>query len=202
MVGATWGAASRLCYNRGCTRPTGRAIREAARLTCLVSRTFHVLFGELRKSRFSEDPHSIPHSQRRTPKQPDLQAEAPRRPVFRHCGLRRYGGAAGGQRSSFAAQLHSAGASRAGEDSSDSMLVTLLDDYLPFIEGSEIRDNPYAPGKYGRERIADMGEDTPIDYLTPENATWKTCNAGCDDRRHDRRYRSHQSGAQGPQHLG
>ena len=39
------------------------------------------------------------------------------------------------------------------------MLATLLDDYLPFIEGSEIRDNPYGrSGKYGRERIADMGE--------------------------------------------
>jgi magnesium chelatase subunit I len=48
------------------------------------------------------------------------------------------------------------------------MLVTLLDDYLPFIEGSEIRDNPYTPiSKYGRERLAEMGDDTPIDYLTP-----------------------------------
>jgi magnesium chelatase subunit I len=47
------------------------------------------------------------------------------------------------------------------------MLVTLLDDYLPFIEGSEIRDNPYAPiSKYGREKIAEMGDETPVDYLT------------------------------------
>jgi magnesium chelatase subunit I len=46
------------------------------------------------------------------------------------------------------------------------LLTTLLDEYLPFIEGSEIRDNPYRPlSKYGRERIAEMGEDTPIDYL-------------------------------------
>jgi len=49
------------------------------------------------------------------------------------------------------------------------MLVTLLDDHLPFIEGSEIRDNPYAPiSKYGRERIAEMGDGTPIVYLTPQ----------------------------------
>jgi magnesium chelatase subunit I len=49
------------------------------------------------------------------------------------------------------------------------MLGTLLDEYLPFIEGSEIRDNPYAPiSKFGRERIEEAGDDTPIDYLTPE----------------------------------
>ena len=49
------------------------------------------------------------------------------------------------------------------------MLVTLLDDHLPFIEGSEIRDNPYAPiSKFGRELIAEMGDETPIDYLTRE----------------------------------
>jgi magnesium chelatase subunit I len=47
------------------------------------------------------------------------------------------------------------------------MLVTLFDDYLPFIEGSEIRDNPYRPiSKYARERIAEMGDETPIDYLS------------------------------------
>ncbi|MDZ4801222.1 MAG: magnesium chelatase [Bryobacteraceae bacterium] len=47
------------------------------------------------------------------------------------------------------------------------MLVQLLDEYTPFIEGSEIRDNPYHPvSKYGRERIAEMGDGTPIDYLT------------------------------------
>jgi magnesium chelatase subunit I len=46
------------------------------------------------------------------------------------------------------------------------MLVQLLDEYTPFIEGSEIRDNPYRPvSKYGRERIAELGDETPIDYL-------------------------------------
>jgi len=49
------------------------------------------------------------------------------------------------------------------------MMVTLLDEYLPFVEGSEIRDNPYHPiSKFSRERIGEMGEDTPIDYLTRE----------------------------------
>ena len=47
------------------------------------------------------------------------------------------------------------------------LLTTLLDEHLPFIEGSEIRDNPYRPlSKFGRDRVAEMGEDTPIDYLS------------------------------------
>jgi magnesium chelatase subunit I len=46
------------------------------------------------------------------------------------------------------------------------MLVTLLDEHLPFIEGSEIRDNPYRPiSKYGRDILREMGDETPIDYL-------------------------------------
>src|SRR5436190_1060079 len=46
------------------------------------------------------------------------------------------------------------------------LLTTLLDEYLPFVEGSEIRDNPYQPlSKYGREKVAELGDDTPIDYL-------------------------------------
>jgi magnesium chelatase subunit I len=49
------------------------------------------------------------------------------------------------------------------------MLTTLLDDFLPFVRGSETRDNPYLPiSKFARERIAQMGDDTPIDYLTPQ----------------------------------
>jgi magnesium chelatase subunit I len=47
------------------------------------------------------------------------------------------------------------------------LLTTLLDEYLPFIEGSEIRDDPYHPlSKYGRERVTEMGDETPIDYLS------------------------------------
>lgn len=49
------------------------------------------------------------------------------------------------------------------------MLVTLLDEYLPFVEGSEIRDNPYRPiSKFAREQIAEQGDKTPIDYLKRE----------------------------------
>ncbi|HYP06512.1 MAG TPA: magnesium chelatase [Bryobacteraceae bacterium] len=46
------------------------------------------------------------------------------------------------------------------------LLTGLLDEYIPFIEGSEIRDSPYRPlSKYGRERVAESGDATPIDYL-------------------------------------
>src|SRR5215204_6156953 len=47
------------------------------------------------------------------------------------------------------------------------LLTTLLDEFLPFVEGSEIRDNPYKPiSRFGRELVAEKGDDTPIDYLT------------------------------------
>ncbi|WP_397546628.1 AAA family ATPase [Rhodothermus marinus] len=46
------------------------------------------------------------------------------------------------------------------------MLPELLDEYIPIIKGSEVNDNPFAPiSKYGREMVADMGDDTPIEWL-------------------------------------
>ncbi|HEY8998090.1 MAG TPA: sigma 54-interacting transcriptional regulator, partial [Edaphobacter sp.] len=49
-------------------------------------------------------------------------------------------------------------------------LTTLLDPWTPYIAGSEIRDNPYAPiSKYSRDLIAKMGDDTPIAWLTPDD---------------------------------
>jgi magnesium chelatase subunit I len=48
-------------------------------------------------------------------------------------------------------------------------LTTLLDEALPYIAGSEIRDNPYRPvSRYGRDLVAQMGDETPIAWLTPE----------------------------------
>ncbi|HWP03237.1 MAG TPA: magnesium chelatase [Gemmatimonadaceae bacterium] len=48
-------------------------------------------------------------------------------------------------------------------------IVTLLDDAIPVIAGSEINDNPYAPiSKFGRERILEAGDDTPIDWVERE----------------------------------
>lgn len=49
------------------------------------------------------------------------------------------------------------------------MLTTLLDAATPYVAGSEIRDNPYAPvSRYAKNLIEDHGEETAIAWLTPE----------------------------------
>ena len=49
-------------------------------------------------------------------------------------------------------------------------LTTLLDPQMPYVDGCEIRDNPYAPlCRRCREEIARMGDATPIAYLTPDD---------------------------------
>ena len=46
------------------------------------------------------------------------------------------------------------------------MLTRLLDEHTPYIEGCEIRDNPYRPiCRRCRELVAGMGDDTPIAFL-------------------------------------
>src|SRR3990170_7931936 len=48
-------------------------------------------------------------------------------------------------------------------------LTTLLDPALPIIAGSEVNDNPFAPiSKYGRNILAEAGDDTPIAWLDPD----------------------------------
>jgi magnesium chelatase subunit I len=45
-------------------------------------------------------------------------------------------------------------------------LVTLLDDVMPIVQGSEVNDNPFAPiSKYGRDLLNEAGEDTPIAWV-------------------------------------
>jgi magnesium chelatase subunit I len=49
-------------------------------------------------------------------------------------------------------------------------LVSLLDDAIPIVAGSEISDNPFAPiSKYARSVIAECGDDTPIAWLDRES---------------------------------
>ena len=49
------------------------------------------------------------------------------------------------------------------------MLVNFLDDEMPIVAGSEIHDDPYKPiSKFARERIADEGDDTPIEWVGKE----------------------------------
>jgi magnesium chelatase subunit I len=49
-------------------------------------------------------------------------------------------------------------------------LVTLLDDALPIVAGSEINDNPFAPiSKYARAVLTEAGDDTPIAWVERSN---------------------------------
>ncbi|HMC51772.1 MAG TPA: sigma 54-interacting transcriptional regulator [Acidimicrobiales bacterium] len=45
-------------------------------------------------------------------------------------------------------------------------LVSLLDEWLPIVAGSEINDDPYHPvSRYARDLLAEQGEDTPIHWV-------------------------------------
>jgi len=46
------------------------------------------------------------------------------------------------------------------------MMVSLLDEYIPVVAGSEINDDPFNPiSRYAKELIQDSGDDTPIEWL-------------------------------------
>src|ERR1700748_111268 len=45
-------------------------------------------------------------------------------------------------------------------------MINLLDEYIPYVTGSEINDDPFAPiSKFSRELIRQKGDDTPISWL-------------------------------------
>ncbi len=45
-------------------------------------------------------------------------------------------------------------------------LTGLLDEWMPIVAGSEINDDPYNPvSRHARDLVAEMGEDTPIDWV-------------------------------------
>jgi magnesium chelatase subunit I len=49
-------------------------------------------------------------------------------------------------------------------------LVLLLDEEIPVLAGSEVNDDPFHPiSKYGRERIAELGDETPIAWLSRDS---------------------------------
>ncbi|NGM61931.1 magnesium chelatase [Sphingobacterium sp. SGG-5] len=46
------------------------------------------------------------------------------------------------------------------------LMVNLLDEYIPIVEGSEINDDPYQPiSRYALELIKEKGDSTPISWL-------------------------------------
>lgn len=46
------------------------------------------------------------------------------------------------------------------------MLVSLLDEYIPVVAGSELNDDPMAPiSRYAKDLIAEKGDNTPIEWM-------------------------------------
>ncbi|MBL7862034.1 MAG: magnesium chelatase [Cyclobacteriaceae bacterium] len=46
------------------------------------------------------------------------------------------------------------------------LMIQLLDEYIPVIEGSELNDDPLHPiSRYGKDKVTELGDQTPIDWL-------------------------------------
>lgn len=46
------------------------------------------------------------------------------------------------------------------------LMVNLLDEYIPIIEGSDLNDDPLNPlSRYGKDKVREFGENTPIQWL-------------------------------------
>ncbi|MBS1558423.1 MAG: magnesium chelatase [Bacteroidetes bacterium] len=49
------------------------------------------------------------------------------------------------------------------------LMVNLLDEYIPVIEGSELNDDPQHPiSRFGRDQVNELGDETPIVWLHRE----------------------------------
>lgn len=49
------------------------------------------------------------------------------------------------------------------------LMVQLLDEWIPIVEGSEINDDPLQPiSRFAQELIAEKGDETPVDWLHRE----------------------------------
>ncbi len=50
------------------------------------------------------------------------------------------------------------------------LMVNLLDEYVPVIEGSELNDDPLQPlSRFGKDKINELGDNTPIAWLHRED---------------------------------
>lgn len=46
------------------------------------------------------------------------------------------------------------------------LMVNLLDEYVPVIEGSELNDDPFNPlSRYGVDKVKELGDETPVTWL-------------------------------------
>lgn len=45
-------------------------------------------------------------------------------------------------------------------------IVSLLNEYIPVVKGSEINDDPFSPlSKFARDMVEEKGDDTPVDWV-------------------------------------
>jgi magnesium chelatase subunit I len=50
------------------------------------------------------------------------------------------------------------------------LMVHLLDEYIPVIEGSELNDDPLNPiSRFGHDKIKELGDNTPVSWLHRED---------------------------------
>lgn len=50
------------------------------------------------------------------------------------------------------------------------LMVHLLDEYVPIIEGSELNDDPLSPiSRFGKDTIKELGDETPIGWLNRDD---------------------------------
>src|SRR5688572_1866833 len=46
------------------------------------------------------------------------------------------------------------------------LMVNLLDDYIPLIDGSELNDDPLNPiSRFSKDKIKELNDDTPISWV-------------------------------------
>lgn len=46
------------------------------------------------------------------------------------------------------------------------LMINLLDEFIPVIEGSELNDDPLNPiSRYGRDKLKELGDDLPVSWL-------------------------------------
>lgn len=51
------------------------------------------------------------------------------------------------------------------------LMVTLLDEWIPFVSGSEINDDPLKPiSRYAKDLLAEKGDDNPHKLAAPKRA--------------------------------
>ncbi len=50
------------------------------------------------------------------------------------------------------------------------LMVNLLDEYIPVIDGSELNDDPLNPiSRYGRDIVAERGDNTPVSWMSRDD---------------------------------